>query len=191
MEVLRIIEDEVSDDEKEEDDQKYMARDKVRDETRDLARDEKRDKARDERRDMARDERRDMTRDERRDITRDMQGVGTMEEQGVMQKKMSRDKAIGIGTPEPVLTVEKVLEVFNRIKNVTTPAINSKLAVPFKKNPVKDSTKFKQDYSEVKSSMRKISGGLGKDAYQEEKKSKNYLPFPWPASSPEDTEGTS
>ena len=108
-----------------------------------------------------------------------------------MQKEMSRDKAIGIGTPEPVLTVEKVLEVFNRIKNVTTPAINSKLAVPFKKNPVKDSTKFKQDYPEVKSSMRKISGGLGKDAYQEEKKRKNSLPFPWPASSPKDTEGTS
>ena len=40
-------------------------------------------------------------------------------------------------------------------------------------DPVKSSNKFKQEYKGVKSDLRKISGGLGKVAYQKEKKGEN------------------
>ena len=197
MEVLRISEDEVSDEDfecgrykDEKDEQSDETRNGSRDELRqrEMARDKQSDIVRDEKRDLARDKARDEERDKQREIVRNTASD--------MQKEMTGDKAIGIEgvdapiTPEPVLTVEKVMEVFNRIKKVNTPAINSKLAVPFKKLPVKDSIRFKQDYSEVKENLRKISGGLGKSAYQDEKKRRNSLPFPWSASLTKDTEGS-
>ena len=86
-------------------------------------------------------------------------------------------------TPPPVLTVEKVMEVFKRIKNVNTPDINTKLAIPYKKAPVGDSTLFKHQYAELKQSLGKISGGLGKQAYQAEKKRQTSAPFSWPHTS--------
>ena len=66
----------------------------------------------------------------------------------------------------PILSVEKVMGVFQRITSITTPTINSKLAIPYQKDLVKSSNKFKQEYEGVKSDLRKISGGLGKVAYQ-------------------------
>ena len=39
------------------------------------------------------------------------------------------------------LTVEHVMEVFKRITSVNTPSVNSRLALPFKKRPVKESSK--------------------------------------------------
>ena len=52
------------------------------------------------------------------------------------------------------------------------------------KDPVKSSNKFKQEYEGVKSDLRKISGGLGKVAYQKEKERRKSLPFEWPLASP-------
>ena len=86
-------------------------------------------------------------------------------------------------TPPPILTVEKVMEVFKRIKNVNTPDINTKLAIPYKKPPLGDSSLFKHEYAELKQSLGKISGGLGKQAYQAEKKRQTSAPFSWPHTS--------
>ena len=77
----------------------------------------------------------------------------------------------------PILSVEKVMGVFQRITSITTPTINSKLAIPYQKDLVKSSNKFKQEYEGVKSDLRKISGGLGKVAYQKEKERRKSLPF--------------
>ena len=49
----------------------------------------------------------------------------------------------------PMLTVEKVLETFRRISSIKTPDINSKLAIPYQKEPVKSSRKFKEEYSDT------------------------------------------
>ena len=43
----------------------------------------------------------------------------------------------------PILTVEKVLETFKRISAIKTPEINSKLAIPYKKQPVVNSSKWR------------------------------------------------
>ena len=87
-------------------------------------------------------------------------------------------------SPHPVLTVEKVLETFKRISSIKTPDINTKLAIPFKKQPVVSRTKFKEEYSDIKSDLRKVSGGLGKEAYHTEKERRKSQPFPWPKASP-------
>ena len=63
--------------------------------------------------------------------------------------------------------------------NISTPKINSKLATPFNKQSVVSSVKFKEEYSEVKCNLRKMSGGLGKEAYQADKKRRNPKPFTW------------
>ena len=81
-------------------------------------------------------------------------------------------------SPHPVLTVEKVLETFKRISSIKTPDINTKLAIPFKKQPVVSRTKFKEEYSDIKSDLRKVSGGLGKEAYHTEKERRKSQPFP-------------
>ena len=75
------------------------------------------------------------------------------------------------------------MEVFKRISSVNTPEINSNLAIPFKKEPVNDSSKFKEEYSVAKNDLRKTTGGKGKGSYQEEKNRKLSLPFPWPKAS--------
>ena len=81
------------------------------------------------------------------------------------------------------LIVEHVMEVFKRITSVNTPSINSRLALPFKKRPVKDSSKFIKEYADIKDDLRKITGGLGKQNYQEKREKKKSLPFPWSAAS--------
>ena len=96
---------------------------RVRDE-RDTRRDEQRDKERDRQRDRQRDKIRDRARDAKRDRESDLKGgeIGHPDESAAVDSK-------------PVLTVEKVLEVFQRITSVNTPNINSKLAVPLRKHP--------------------------------------------------------
>ena len=143
-----------------------MERDRVRDLERDNVRDVERDRVRDVERDRSRDKERDRTRDKDRDIRSDREDLDV------------------VGVPASVLTVEKVLEVFKRISSVNTPTINSKLALPFKKRPLKSSTVFKEQYAEVKNEMRTISGKLGKGAYEKEKERRHSLPFPWPRTSP-------
>ena len=130
-----------------------------------------RDKIRDVERDEERDVERDMNIDFARDRNRDLERDGEEGQEGNFGDNV-------------VLTVEKVLEVFDRMKNITTPNINSKLAVPFNKNPVKSSAKFKEEYKDVKEALRKISGGLGKVKYHEEKDRRKSLPFAWPQVSP-------
>ena len=152
------------------------ARDKVRDKKRDASRDTKRDAARDMERDRVRDQERDRVRDQERDKVRDKERDTA--EEAVETGDSDREES----TPE--LTVEKVLAVFKRITSVNTPEINSQLAIPFKKQEVQDSSKFKEEYSEAKADLRKTTGGKGKGAYQEEKKRKLSLPFPWPKDSP-------
>ena len=41
-----------------------------------------------------------------------------------------------------------------------------------------------EEYSEVKSDLRKVSGGLGKEAYHAEKERRKSVPFSWPNPSP-------
>ena len=94
-----------------------------------------------------------------------------------------------MGSPYPVLTAEKVLETFKRISAIKTPEINSKLAIPFNKQSVVSSVKFKEEYSEVKCNLRKMSGCLGKEAYQAEKERRKSEPFTWPHSSPSASRG--
>ena len=164
-----------SDREMQRDRDKNVVRDKERDLRRDKERDLVRDKERDKERDFTRDKERDELRDRLRDIARDeVRDLGLIERGDI--------SVVAVGTPPPVLTVEKVMEVFKRIKSVSTPDINNKLAIPCKKPPVKDSSLFKQEYAEVKESLRKISGGLGKVSYQAEKERKTSAPFTWPAS---------
>ena len=100
-------------------------RHRVRDDgERDMRRDEQRDKERDRQRDRQRDKIRDRARDAKRDRESDLKGgeIGHPDESAAVDSK-------------PVLTVEKVLEVFQRITSVNTPNINSKLAVPLRKHP--------------------------------------------------------
>ena len=150
-------------------------RDRERDQIRDATRDRDRDAIRDLDRDAARDVERDAVRDRERDAFRDQERDTTTN--SVETRSVDEEKS----TPE--LTVEKVMEVFKRISSVNTPEINSQLAIPFKKEPVNDSSKFKDEYSEAKKDLWKTTGGKGKGAYQEEKKRKLSLPFPWPKDS--------
>ena len=88
----------------------------------------------------------------------------------------------------PILTVKMVLDTFQRISQIKTPEVNSKLAIPFKRAPINSSKKFKEEYSYVKTEMRKVSGKSGKEAYHKEKERRMSLPFNWP-DEPEDDEG--
>ena len=121
----------------------------------------------------------DMTEVEEENI--DMEVPDNISEVGPSSDVTSR---VGVGSPYPVLTVEKVLETFKRISAIKTPEINSKLAIPFNKQSVVSSVKFNEEYSEVKSNLRKVSGGLGKEAYQAEKERRKSEPFSWPNPSP-------
>ena len=85
----------------------------------------------------------------------------------------------------PVLTVEKVLQTFQRINQIKTPEINSKLAIPYNKPILVTSVEFKENYCDIKSDLRKISGKSGHDAYQREKDRRKSLPFEWPVVSSE------
>ena len=88
----------------------------------------------------------------------------------------------------PILTVKMVLDTFQRISQIKTPEVNSKLAIPFNRAPINISRKFKEEYSYVKTEMRKVSGKSGKEAYHKEKERRMSLPFKWP-NEPEDDEG--
>ena len=150
-----------------------MERDKIRDIERDKLRDIERDQIRDRLRDMNRDTIRDKVRDEKRDGAIEVNGDGGG---GVVISPAAT------GDPVSVLTVRTVLETFKRLGSISTPEINFKLAIPFEKRQVKESSKFKEEYLEVKSQLRKVSGGLGKEKYHEEKERRKSLPFPWPQS---------
>ena len=160
-------------------------RDLARDRERDEIRDRERDKVRDRERDVIRDRERDRVRDFERDIARDRES--DVDRVRVTGRGSDTEQVMDIesGSGNSVLTVEKVLEVFRRISSVNTPTINSQLALPFKKRPVKDSSQFKKEYVEIKNDLRKVSGSSGKVAYQEEQERRKSLPFNWPNASPD------
>ena len=153
-------------------------RDKLRETDRDRIRDKERDRKRDKERDEVRDRERDEVRDKERDDIRDRE----RDNLAIRELTASRNEG-----GEPELTVKRVLEVFKRISSIRTPIINSQLALPFNKNPVKDSKKFKEEYAKVKHDIGKVDGKKGKAAYEEEKEKRKSLPFNWPESSPEST----
>ena len=124
----------------------------------------------------------DMTEVEEENI--DMEVPDNISEVGPSSDVTSR---VGVGSPYPVLTVEKVLETFKRISAIKTPEINSKLAIPFNKQSVVSSVKFKEEYSEVKCNLRKMSGCLGKEKAEKERRKSE--PFTWPHSSPSASRG--
>ena len=126
----------------------------------------------------------DMTEVEEENI--DMEVPDNISEVGPSSDETSR---VGVGSPYPVLTAEKVLDTFKRISAIKIPEIDSKLAIPFNKQSVVSSVKFKEEYSEVKCNLRKMSGGLGKEAYQAEKERRKSEPFTWPHSSPSASRG--
>ena len=165
-----------------------MERDKIKDIDRDDERDKIRDMERDKIRDMERDKIRDKGRDRLRDMKRDKIRDKVRDEKRDGANEVNRDGGGGVMTPAAtgdsvsVLTVRTVLETFKRLGSISTPEINFKLAIPFEKRQVKESSKFKEEYLEVKSQMRKVSGGLGKEKYHEEKERRRSLPFPWPQS---------
>ena len=65
--------------------------------------------------------------------------------------------------------------------SVTTPEINSRLALPFKKTPLDSSTEFKDIYTEKKEYVSRVSGsGGGGASYQEKKQQRRSEEFPWP-----------
>ena len=171
-------------------------RDMIRDKERDMIRDQERDMIRDKERDLVRDKERDLARDKERDFAKDKErddlnslrdGRDKVTDMDTAQTKVLEGDISGAGaaftTPPPVLTVEKVMEVFKRLKNVNTPDINTKLAIPYKKPPVVDSSLFKHEYSELKESLGRISGKGGKAAYQAEKKRQTSASFSWPDTS--------
>ena len=71
------------------------------------------------------------------------------------------------------------------LSSINTPTINSQLALEYNLSKVKSRQKFKDEYASVKEGIRKISGGMGIDAYHAEKERRMSLPFPWPQESPE------
>ena len=83
---------------------------------RDRARDVKRDKIRD----LERDKIRDVERDEERDVERDMNIDFARDRNRDLELDREEGQGGNFGD-NVVLTVEKVLEVFDRMKNITTP----------------------------------------------------------------------
>ena len=143
---------------------------------RNKLRDDERDRVRDRLRDEERDRLRDIVRDRERDEIRDME----------RDKSTMRELTATVGESEETeLTIKTVFEVFKRISSIKTPIINSQLALPYNKKPVKNSIKFKEEYVQVRSDFGKIDGKKGKAAYLEEKERRTSLPFNWPESSPE------
>ena len=61
---------------------------------------------------------------------------------------------------------------------VTTPNINSQLALPYQKPPVNSSTDFKVEWMNKKEYVRKASSKDG--MYYENKERRRSEPFPWP-----------
>ena len=168
----KVVSDMAGDKERVEDDNRDSDRHKFRDEERDRIRDRIRDEERDKLRDRERDLVRDRERDEIRDIERDNSTI--------------RELTAEVGEGEETkLTVKTVFEVFKRVSSIKTPIINSQLALPYNKKPVKDSTKFKGEYVQVKNEMGRIDGKKGKEAYEKEKERRKSLLFNWPESSPE------
>ena len=63
------------------------------------------------------------------------------------------------------------------IFSVTTPNINSLLAIPFKKEPVDSSKEFKTEWSAKKEYVRRVTGHGG--SYQANKERRRSESFPW------------
>ena len=66
--------------------------------------------------------------------------------------------------------------------SVTTPIINSHLAIPFKKKPLDNSKEFKGIWTEKKGYVGHISGAGGADQYRQVKEKRRSEDFPWPRS---------
>ena len=63
---------------------------------------------------------------------------------------------------------------------MTTPNINNKLALPFKKRPVTNREQFRGIWSEKKAYVGRV-GGKGA-SYQENKAERRSMEWPWPVS---------
>ena len=83
-------------------------------------------------------------------------------------------------SPAPLLTIKNVFDIFPKVTKITTPEVNSRLAIPFKKPQVASRVEFKESYSETRNSLRKMSGKIPN--YHEEKERRQSLPFNWPVS---------
>ena len=83
-------------------------------------------------------------------------------------------------SPAHLLTVSEVFKTFPKVTSINTPDINSKLAIPFKKELVGTREPFKEIYSATRANIKSVSGKLTN--YQEEKERRRSLPFYWPES---------
>ena len=82
-------------------------------------------------------------------------------------------------SPTPLLTVQKVFSVFENARKITTPEVNSKLAIPYKKPEIENIIEFKQAYSAAKQNVSRVSCQSVGDR-EEEKGRRRSLPFDWP-----------
>ena len=73
---------------------------------------------------------------------------------------------------------------------MTTPNINSKLAGPFKKVPVENSSEFKGIWADKKDYVSRVSGVGRGGTFKERKEQRRSEEFPWPGI-PEQEEGMS
>ena len=73
-----------------------------------------------------------------------------------------------------------VLGLLSDFFPVTTPNINSILALPFEKRPVTSSKDFRTVWSAKKEYVRKVTGQGG--SYQANKEKRRSESFPWPGS---------
>ena len=83
-------------------------------------------------------------------------------------------------SPAQILTVQKVMEAFQNARKITTPGVNSKLAMPYKLPEVKNRAEFKQAYSDAKQNITRVSGQFV-TSREEEKERRRSLPFDWPS----------
>ena len=83
-------------------------------------------------------------------------------------------------SPVPTLTIGQVLDAIPKLKQVTTPNINNRLALPFKKRFVSSREEFLGVWSEKKDFVARV-GGKG-SSYQVNKAQRRSEDFPWPPS---------
>ena len=72
------------------------------------------------------------------------------------------------------------MEAFQNARKITTPGVNSKLAIPYKLPEVTNRADFKQAYSSAKQNITRVSGQFV-TSREEEKERRRSLPFDWPS----------
>ena len=104
-------------------------------------------------------------------------------------------------SPAPSLTIEHILKELPKIKTgykclirykclklacflVTTPNINSRLALPVKNRPVENSSQFRDIWSLKKTYVTQVSGVGRGGTYMERKQQRMSEEFPWPSLQP-------